>query len=221
MRPFKITLLLAVLATVLGALVPAATATTRTPYRVSAFVASTDVVGEGLLVHGRVRPKAPRTLVSIQARRPGSATWTTVRQTRVRADGTYGANVTLNQAGAWRIRVLKPAGAGHRRGVSGVHVVNAWAWRSLETMFLDVVQDSGTTVQSSYTLGAQTFKPAYLQGDQGDRFFALNGRCKQLDVWVFSDPTSANDDDTAALVLGSRAADSGSYGDNLAHPLVH
>ena len=114
----------AVLALGLAALtvLPVTPVSAGTRYAVSAYASSSTVIaGDAVRLHGRVSPRASRQRIRLQRYRSGG--WHTVKTPRLTRRSRYTVWVRLAQHGTTRLRVVKPRGHGHGRGVSRVVAV--------------------------------------------------------------------------------------------------
>jgi hypothetical protein len=116
-RAAQLVAVLTLLATGLGMPGPAPASTLSAHYRVtSSLRPSTVRFGHPVTATGTVRPGAPRATVKLQVLT--EAGWHTVARSELTRRSTYAATYTPPAAGDYRLRVRKPADAGHRRGTS-------------------------------------------------------------------------------------------------------
>lgn len=108
----------------------AAEAQKPTKWKVKAEVNSAKIIsGQTVEVTGKVSPEAIGRKVILQKRyKKSSGKWKKVDVARVRADTKFVLTDTPNTARKRFYRVVKPAGDGHRKGVSQVMKVKVEPW---------------------------------------------------------------------------------------------
>jgi hypothetical protein len=158
----------------------AAPADAASRYSVSVAVGADRAdVGQGVVLSGKVGPKAKGERVKVQ-RLVGTA-WTTVARVKLNRHSRYTATVTVAAPGDNLFRVLKPRSDGHKAGASPTVTVVGWRWRSLSTLPNDLAPFNATWV-ASVTFRDLSFAPALKLGSAtasggGNATFVLGGLC--------------------------------------------
>lgn len=107
----------------------------RPPWHVSITADSTEVVlGQKVVLTGKVAKSAAGKLVLLQERPNADATWKYQRNAVVHRDGHYRTydKPTVNKPRMYR--VVMPATKHHKRGVSESVIVDVYKWTSLTTL---------------------------------------------------------------------------------------
>jgi hypothetical protein len=116
-RTAKLVAALTLVAAASGVGGPAPASTVSAHYRVSSSLQPSTVrFGHPVTVTGRVRPRAPGSVVKLQV--STEAGWRTVARSGLTRRSTFAATYSPPATGDYLLRVRKPAGGEHRRGTS-------------------------------------------------------------------------------------------------------
>lgn len=138
------------------------------------------VLGEKVLISGKVRPAAPRAEVALQVKYAGRG-WKTVDYRRLNGSSEYTFKDKVGSLRERRYRVVKAAAGQRRAGRATTGVVTVFGWRDLITLPATQNQGFGTGPKSingtaypasTYTV-ANAPQPAHVD-------YNLNRGCKQL-----------------------------------------
>jgi hypothetical protein len=93
---------------------------------------ATQQPGKPVTSHGRVRPAAPRAVITLQVRALGR--WRTVRRARLSRRSTYAFSYRPAGVGGHLLRVVKAKSARHARGVSPLRLVTVAGRKSARSI---------------------------------------------------------------------------------------